>query len=40
MGSAVASICVERYGTKGLLEATHDDVLNRAREFASLVSTH
>ncbi|MFO0562707.1 MAG: PfkB family carbohydrate kinase [Polyangiales bacterium] len=40
MGSAAASICVEKYGAKGLLEATHDDIVNRAREFASLVSTH
>ncbi len=38
MGSAAASICVEKYGARGLLEATRDDVLARAREFASLVS--
>jgi sugar/nucleoside kinase (ribokinase family) len=38
MGSAAASICVEKYGARGLLEATREDVLGRAREFASLVS--
>lgn len=40
MGSAAASICVEKYGARGLLEATQDDITNRAREFASLVSAH
>jgi hypothetical protein len=29
---------VEKYGARGLLEATKDDITNRAREFASLVS--
>ncbi|MDP3274561.1 MAG: PfkB family carbohydrate kinase [Deltaproteobacteria bacterium] len=39
MGSAAASLCVEKYGAKGLLETTRDEIVTRAREFASLVST-
>lgn len=38
-GSAVASICVEHYGTEGLLRATREQVESRARAFARLVHT-
>ena len=36
-GSAVASICVEHYGTAGLLTATREVVSTRVRAFARLV---
>lgn len=36
-GSAVASLCVERYGTAGLVEATMAQVEERVRAFARLV---
>ncbi|MEZ4408834.1 MAG: PfkB family carbohydrate kinase [Polyangiales bacterium] len=36
-GSAVASLCVERFGTRGLLELTADAVSERVRAFARLV---
>ena len=36
-GSAVASICVEHYGTAGLLKATRDQVETRVRAFTKLV---
>lgn len=38
MGSATASLCVEKYGTRGLTETTREMILARAKEFASLVS--
>ncbi len=38
MGSATASLCVEKYGAKGLLETDRAMILARAKEFASLVS--
>lgn len=38
-GSAVASMCVEHYGTEGLLSATSEQVEARARAFARLVHT-
>lgn len=38
-GSAVASICVEHYGTEGLLHATREQVEARAHAFARLVHT-
>jgi sugar/nucleoside kinase (ribokinase family) len=38
-GSAVASICVEHYGTKGLLEATREQVEARVKAFQRLVHT-
>ncbi len=36
-GSAVASLCVERYGTEGLLEATQAQIADRVGAFARLV---
>jgi sugar/nucleoside kinase (ribokinase family) len=36
-GSAVASLCVERYGTAGLLEATPDQIADRLQAFGRLV---
>lgn len=36
-GSAVASLCVERFGTRGLLELTAEAVSERVRAFARLV---
>ncbi len=38
-GSAVASICVEHYGTAGLLKATRDQVEARVKTFQRLVHT-
>jgi hypothetical protein len=38
-GSAVASLCVEKYGTEGLLHATREQVEARVRAFARLVHT-
>lgn len=36
-GSAVASLCVERYGTAGLLEATPAQIADRLQAFGRLV---
>ncbi|MFO0650865.1 MAG: PfkB family carbohydrate kinase [Polyangiales bacterium] len=36
-GSAVASLCVEHYGTEGVLNATRDRIDARVRAFARLV---
>jgi hypothetical protein len=36
-GSAVASLCVEQYGTRGVVEATEAHVQERVRAFAKLV---
>jgi sugar/nucleoside kinase (ribokinase family) len=36
-GSAVASICVEHYGTAGLMTVTRELVATRVRAFARLV---
>lgn len=36
-GSAVASICVEHYGTTGLLSLTRELIVSRVRAFARLV---
>ena len=38
-GSAVASLCVEAYGTEGLLKATREQVDARTRAFTRLVHT-
>ncbi|MBI5513384.1 MAG: bifunctional hydroxymethylpyrimidine kinase/phosphomethylpyrimidine kinase [Deltaproteobacteria bacterium] len=39
VGSAMASLCVERYGTEGLLEVTPDALDARVRAFGRLVHT-
>lgn len=36
-GSAMASFCVEKFGTQRLKELTHRDIENRVREFIDLV---
>ncbi len=36
-GSAMASFCVEKFGTERLKELTHRDIENRVREFIDLV---
>jgi sugar/nucleoside kinase (ribokinase family) len=36
-GSAMASFCVEKFGTARLKELTHKDIENRVREFIDLV---
>ena len=36
-GSAMASFCVEKFGTQRLKELTHKDIENRVREFIDLV---
>lgn len=36
-GSALASFCVEQFGTRRLESLTKDEVINRAKEFANLV---
>ena len=36
-GSAMASFCVEKFGTERLKELTHKDIENRVKEFIDLV---
>jgi sugar/nucleoside kinase (ribokinase family) len=36
-GSAMASFCVEKFGTERLLEITNDELENRVQEFVDLV---
>jgi hypothetical protein len=35
-GSALASFCVEKFGTERLLEINHQDLQQRMQEFVSL----
>jgi len=35
-GSALASFCVEKFGTERLLEINHQDLHQRMQEFVSL----
>lgn len=37
IGSAMASFCVEKFGTERLLEITEEDIENRIRQFIDLV---
>ncbi|HEX5555659.1 MAG TPA: PfkB family carbohydrate kinase [Chitinophagaceae bacterium] len=37
VGSAMASFCVEKFGTKRLRDLTHEDIDNRIRQFIDLV---
>jgi hypothetical protein len=37
-GSAMASFCVEKFGTERLENLQHDEVVRRIREFVNLVS--
>ena len=37
-GSAMASFCVEKFGTQRLLEVTQEDIINRVKEFSDLSS--
>jgi hypothetical protein len=36
-GSAMASFCVEKFGTERLRDLTHQDIENRIRQFVDLV---
>jgi len=36
-GSAMASFCVEKFGTERLLEITNEELENRVQEFVDLV---
>ena len=38
VGSAMASFCVEKFGTERLREITQDDIKNRLSEFVKLSS--
>jgi hypothetical protein len=37
-GSALASFCVEKFGTERLLEISHKDIEERIEEFISLAN--
>ena len=37
-GSAMASFCVEKFGTQRLLEVTQEDIIQRVKEFSNLSS--
>jgi len=37
-GSAMASFCVEKFGTQRLLEVTQEDIIQRVKEFSDLSS--
>ena len=37
IGSAMASFCVEKFGTERLREISQDDIENRIRQFIDLV---
>ena len=40
IGSAMASFCVEKFGTENLLNLKSSDIYNRVRKFADLVRFH